>query len=62
MDTSLKVISGNALKERLAEAVPKAKSLTIISAYITKPAVDWLAQHVKSDCSVVLARNERIAM
>ena len=54
MSTFPKIISGNTLKERLAEVIPKAKSLTVISAYITKPAVDWLAQHVGPECSVVL--------
>jgi hypothetical protein len=54
MTTPLKIISGNTLKEKLAEAVPNAKSLTVISAYITKAAVDWLAQYVKPECSVLL--------
>jgi len=49
-----KIISGNDLRKRLAEVLPEAKSLTVISAYITKPAIDWLGQHVKPECSVLL--------
>lgn len=49
-----KIISGNELRKRLSEVIPKVKSLAVISAYIKKPAIDWLAQHVKPECSVVL--------
>ena len=54
MSTSPNIISGDILKERLSKVIPEAKSLTVISAYITKPAIDWLAQHVSQECSVVL--------
>jgi hypothetical protein len=54
MNTSPNIISGNTLKERLSQVIPEAKFLTVVSAYITKPAIDWLAQHVSLGCSVVL--------
>ncbi len=49
-----KIISGNDLRKSLSEIASGAKSLTIISAYIKEPAVDWLASHVSPDCAVVL--------
>ncbi|MBT3511052.1 MAG: NgoFVII family restriction endonuclease [Nitrospina sp.] len=51
---SLKILSGNNLKERLSEVIPEANSLTVVSAYITKPAVEWLVHHTSSNCSTVL--------
>ena len=48
------ILSANELNEKLAKILPSCQSLVIISAYITKPAIDWLNQHIISPCSVIL--------
>jgi hypothetical protein len=54
MSTPSKILSGSMLREQLSKIIPEVKSLIVISAFITKPAIDWLAHYVSQSCSVVL--------
>ena len=54
MNTPHKIFSGETLRVKLAESIPSANNLTLISAYITTPAIEWMVRYVKPTCSVVL--------
>ena len=54
MNTPHKIFSGNTLREKLIESIPSANNLTIISAYITTPAIEWIIGYVKPTCSVTI--------
>jgi hypothetical protein len=54
MNTPHKIFSGNALRDKLIESIPSASNLTIISAYITTPAIEWIVEYIKPTCSVTV--------
>jgi hypothetical protein len=54
MNISSNIISGEDLNLRLSKVLPETKSLIVVSAYITNPAINWLIEHINIGCSVII--------